>query len=144
MSMTVTNVVDIAAEPDDVWAVLADLPATRSWLPGVVAARVDGDVRVCSMADGQEIHERISDVSPERRSYRFEHLRVPLPVEQSHGVFTVSAGSVAGTSRVVLQTTFVPLDATAGEELSGMVEGAFGQSLQSLRRYVEQSVPWDA
>jgi uncharacterized protein YndB with AHSA1/START domain len=144
MSMTVTNVVDIAAEPDDVWAVLADLPATRWWNPGVVAARVDGEVRVCSMADGQEIHERISDVSPERRSYRFEHLRVPLPVQQSHGVFTVSAGSVAGTSRVVLQTTFVPLDATAGEELSGMVEGAFGQSLQSLRRYVEEKVPWDA
>ena len=104
MSMTVTNIVDIAAEPDVVWAVLADLPATPWWLPGVVAARVDGDVRVCSMADGQEIHERIGDVSPERRSYRFEHLRVPLPVQQSHGTFTVSAGPVAGTSRVVLQT----------------------------------------
>jgi uncharacterized protein YndB with AHSA1/START domain len=144
MSMTVTNIVDIAAEPDDVWAVLADLPATRWWNPGVVAARVDGEVRVCSMADGQEIHERISDVSPERRSYRFEHLRTPLPVQQSHGTFTVSPGSVAGTSRVVLQTTFVPLDPTAGKELSGAIEGAFGQSLQSLRRYVEEKVPWDA
>jgi uncharacterized protein YndB with AHSA1/START domain len=144
MSMTVTNVVNIAAEPDDVWAVLADLPATRWWLPGVVAVRVDGDVRVCSMADGQEVHERISDVSPERRSYRFEHLRVPLPVQQSHGAFTVSAGPVAGTSRVVLQTTFVPADPTAGEELSGMVQGAFGQSLQSLSRYVEEKAPWDA
>jgi uncharacterized protein YndB with AHSA1/START domain len=144
MSMTVTNVVDVAAEPDDVWAVLADLPATRWWLPGVVAARVDGGVRVCSMADGQEIHERITDVSSERRSYRFEHLRVPLPVKQSHGTFTVSAGSVAGTSRVMLQTTFVPLDPTAGEELSGMIEGAFGLSLQSLRRYVEDKMPWDA
>jgi uncharacterized protein YndB with AHSA1/START domain len=144
MSMTVTNSVDIAAEPDDVWAVLADLPATRRWLPGVVAAWMDGDVRVCSMADGQEIHERISDVSPERRSYRFEHRRVPLPVQQSHGSFTVSAGSVAGTSRVVLQTTFVPLDATTGEEVSGVIEGAFGQSLQSLRRYVEDKMPWDA
>jgi uncharacterized protein YndB with AHSA1/START domain len=144
MSMTVTNVVEIAAEPEDVWAVLADLPATRWWLPGVVAARVDGDVRVCSMTDGQEIHERISDVSPERRSYRFEHLRVPLPVRQSHGMFTVDGGSVVGTARVVLQTTFVPLVPAAGEELSGMIEGAFGQSLQSLRRYVEEKVPWDA
>ncbi len=144
MSMTVTNVVDIAAEPDDVWAVLADLPGTRWWLPGVVAARVDGDVRVCSMADGQEIHERISDVSPERRGYRFEHLRVPLPVQRSHGDFTVSAGPVAGTSRVVLQISFVPLDPTAGEELSGVIQGAFGQSLQSLRRYVEEKVAWDA
>lgn len=144
MSMTVTNTVEIAAGPDDVWAVLADLPATRWWLPGVVAARVDGDVRVCSMADGQEIHERISEVSAERRSYRFEYLRTPLPVKQSHGAFTVEAGSVAGTSRVVLQTTFVPLDPATGEELSAMIQGAFGQSLQSLSRYVEEKAPWDA
>jgi uncharacterized protein YndB with AHSA1/START domain len=143
MSVTVTNSVEIAAEPGDVWAVLADLTATRYWLPGVVAARLDGDVRVCSMADGQEIHERITEVSPERRSYRFEHLRVPLPVRQSHGVFTVDPGPVPGTARVLLQTTFDPVDPAAGAELSGMVQGAFGQSLQSLRRYVEEKVAWD-
>src|SRR5436189_5016796 len=98
MSTTVTNTVDIKADPDDVWAVLADLPATRRWLPGVVAARVDGDVRVCTMTDGQEIHERISDLSAEQRSYRFEHLRVPLPVQRSGGTFTVTVGAAAGTA----------------------------------------------
>ena len=66
MSTTVTNTVDIKADPDDVWAVLADLPATRWWLPGVVAARVDGDVRVCTMADGQEIraHYVVNNTDP--------------------------------------------------------------------------------
>ena len=144
MSMTVTNIVDITAGPDDVWAVLADLPATRWWLPGVVAARIDGDVRVCTMADGQEIHERITGLSPRARTFRFEHLRVPLPVQQSHGTFTVTAGSVAGTSRVTLQTTFDLLDPTSGEELSSVIQEAFGQSPQSLRRYVEDKLPWDA
>ena len=142
MSTTVTNTVDINAGPDDVWAVLADLPATRWWLPGVVAARVDGDVRVCTMADGQEIHERISEVSPDRRSYRFEHLRVPLPVLRSGGTFTVTGAE--GTARVTLQTTFDPLDPTGAEELTRMIQGAFGQSLESLRRYVEEKVSWDA
>jgi len=42
----------------------------------VTVARIDGDIRVCQMADGQEVHEKISEVSAERRSYRFEHLRV--------------------------------------------------------------------
>ena len=144
MSRTVTNVVDVNADPDDVWAVLADLPATRWWLPGVVAARLDGDVRVCTMADGQEIHERISELAPELRGYRFEHLRVPLPVKQSYGTFAVTPGSAPGTSRVTLRTTFDPLDPTAADELSGMIQGAFGQSLESLRRYVEEKVPWDA
>src|SRR5262245_25699924 len=143
MATIVTNTVDITADPDDVWAVLADLPATRCWLPGVLSARMDGDVRVCTMADGQEIHERISDLSPERRSYRFEHLRVPLPVRDSYGTFTVSAGAAAGTARVTLQTTFDPADPTAAEAVTEMIDGAFGQALESLRRYMEQKATWD-
>jgi uncharacterized protein YndB with AHSA1/START domain len=143
-STTVTNTVDITAHPDDVWAVLADLPATRWWLPGVVAARMDGDVRVCTMADGQEIHERISDLSAEQRSYRFAHLRAALPVQRSRGTFTVAAGSALVTSRVRLRTTFEPLDPTAAGDLAGMIRQAFVQSLESLRRYVEEKVPWDA
>jgi uncharacterized protein YndB with AHSA1/START domain len=144
MSTIVTNAVDIAADPDDVWAVLSDLPATRWWLPGVVAARVDGDVRVCTMADGQEIHERISDLSAGQRSYRFEHLRVALPVQRSGGTFTVTPGGAAGTATVTLRTTFDPLDPTAADDLTGMIRQAFGQSLESLRRYVEEKVAWDA
>jgi uncharacterized protein YndB with AHSA1/START domain len=144
MPTTVTNTVDITADPDDVWAVLADLPATRWWLPGVVAARMDGDVRVCTMADGQEIHERISELSARHRSFRFEHLRVPLPVQHSGGTFTVTPGAAAGTATVTLRTTFDPLDPTAVEGLTGMIEQAFRQSLDSLRRYVEEKAAWDA
>jgi uncharacterized protein YndB with AHSA1/START domain len=143
MPTTVTNIVDIAADPDDVWAVLADLPATRWWLPGVVAARVDGDVRVCTMADGMEIHERISELPAGQRGYRYEHLRVPLPVQHSGGTFTVT-GNPDGTARVTLLTTFDPLDPTTTDDLAEMIRQAFGQSLESLRRYVEEKVPWDA
>jgi uncharacterized protein YndB with AHSA1/START domain len=141
---TITNVIDIKAAPDDVWAVLADMPATRRWLPGVVAARMDGDVRVCQMADGQQIHEKISDTSAERRSFRFEHVRVPLPVRSSGGTFTVTAGPEPHTATVTLRTTFEPLDPTGAEELAGMIQGAFQQSLESLRRFVEDKRPWDA
>jgi uncharacterized protein YndB with AHSA1/START domain len=144
MSTTVTNTVEINTGPDDVWAVLADLPATRMWLPGVICARMDGDLRVCTTADGQEIHERISDLSPQDRSYRFHHVRVPLPVRDSGGTFTVTPGADPRTSMVTLQTTFEPLDPAGVDELTGMIQGAFQQSLESLRRYVEEKVTWDA
>jgi uncharacterized protein YndB with AHSA1/START domain len=144
MSTTVTNTVDITADPDDVWAVLADLPATRWWLPGVVAVRMDGDVRVCTMADGQEVHERITDLSADERSYHFEHLKTALPVTRSDGAFSVTAGSTPGTSRVTLRISFDPLDPTRAEELTGMIQQAFGQALVVLRRYVEEKVSWDA
>jgi uncharacterized protein YndB with AHSA1/START domain len=141
---TINNTIDIKATPDEVWAVLADMPATRQWLPGVVAARMDGDVRICEMVDGQQVCEKISDISAEQRSFRFEHVRVPLPVQRSGGTFTVIAGSDPHTATVTVRTTFEPLDPTGVAQLSGMVHGAFQQSLESLRRFVEDNIPWDA
>jgi uncharacterized protein YndB with AHSA1/START domain len=140
----IRNTVTVNAAPEEVWAVLSDMPATRQWLPGVVAARMDGDLRVCTMADGQEVHERISDVSDDARSFRFDHIRVPLPVRESGGTFTVSGGTAAGTSDVVLETIFEPLDPSSVEQLTAGVQGAFQQSLDSLRVYVEEKVAWDA
>jgi uncharacterized protein YndB with AHSA1/START domain len=141
---TITNTIDIKAGPDEVWAVLADMPATRQWLPGVVAARLDGDVRICEMADGQEVHERISKVSPDRRTYAFEHLRVALPVRQSGGSFTVAPGPDPQTATVTLRTSFEPLDPSGTDQLTAMIHQAFQQSLESLRRFVEDTRPWDA
>jgi uncharacterized protein YndB with AHSA1/START domain len=142
--LSITNTIDIKASPDDVWAVLVDMPATRRWLPGVTASQMDGDVRVCRMVDGQEVHERISDISADRRSYQFEHLRVPLPVRHSGGTFTVTAGPGPDTAAVTLTTTFEPLDQSGADQLADMIDGAFQQSLQSLRRYIEDKLPWDA
>jgi uncharacterized protein YndB with AHSA1/START domain len=141
---TITNTVTIKANPDDVWAALADMPATRRWLPGVTASHMDGDIRVCRMADGQEIHERICEISADTRSYRFEHVRVPLPVRQSGGTFTVTDGPGMDAATVTLTTTFEPLDPTGADQLTDMIHGAFQRSLQSLRRYVEDDQLWDA
>jgi uncharacterized protein YndB with AHSA1/START domain len=139
----IVNTVDIKATANDVWQVLGDLAATRQWLPGVVAARVEGDLRVCTMADGQEVHEEISDYDAGRRSFRFRHLRVGLPVRDSGGTFVVSPGP-AGASTVTLTTTFEPSDPASADQVSAMIEGAFGASLESLRRFVEEKLAWDA
>ena len=141
---TINNTIDIEATPDEVWAVLADMPATRQWLPGVVAARMDGDMRICEMADGQQVREKISDISAKQRHFRFEHLRVPLPVERSGGTFNVTAGSDTHTATVTVRTTFEPVDPTGIDQLSNIVHGAFQQALESLRRFVEVNIPWDA
>jgi uncharacterized protein YndB with AHSA1/START domain len=141
---TTTNTIVIDADPDEVWAVLADLTATRQWLPGVVAAQMDGGLRVCTMADGQQVHEQISDISPERRAYRFSHVKTPLPVRTSEGGFTVTAGPGARTATVTLTDTFEPLDPAMADDLARMIHGAFQQSLESLRRFIETKTSWDA
>lgn len=141
--MQLRNTIVIDASPEQVWEVLGDLAATNEWLPGVVKAEVDGSKRLCAMADGSEIHEEISDYEPEQRSFRYRHLQVPLPVKDSGGSFVVESGQ-NGDSTVVLESSFAALDPGQEDQLGQMIEGAFQQALESLRRRVERGACWDA
>ena len=69
-----TNTIEIKASPEAVWAVLGDLTATPHWLPGTVAARIDGDTRICDMGDGSQVQEQISDYSADG-----QHIRLAAP-----------------------------------------------------------------
>jgi uncharacterized protein YndB with AHSA1/START domain len=128
---------------ETVWEILGDLAATSEWNPGTVAARMEGSLRICDTADGQEVHEEISDYSPERRTYRFRHRRVPLPVQSSTGRFTVDAGA-GGGAVVVLECDFEALDPALEAEIERMFGEALDQALESLRRRVERGVTWQA
>jgi uncharacterized protein YndB with AHSA1/START domain len=136
-----TNTIEIKASPEKVWAVLGDLAATPDWLPGTISVRIDGETRVCVMADGSQVHEQISGYSAEGRTYHWRHLRVPLPVRDSSGTFTVTAGDT-GSSTVTLHAQFEPLDQAASAEVTKMIDGAFQQSLEALRRFIESGVRW--
>jgi uncharacterized protein YndB with AHSA1/START domain len=138
----IRSTIHIAASPDQVWEILGDLTATREWLPGTRAARMDGDVRTCTTADGFEIREKISDYSRERRTYSFAHLDVPLPVRDSTGSFAVQADGAG--SLVVLESSFAALDPAQEEQVRAMMDGALSQALASLKRRVEQGARWDA
>lgn len=137
------NTVNIDASPETVWEVLGDLAATTEWLPGTVAARMDGQIRTCTTADGFDIREEISDYSPEQRSYSFTHLAIPAPVRDSSGSFAVEPAGHGG-SQVVLETSFEALDLAQEEGVGQMLDGFLQEALESLKRRVEQGTRWDA
>jgi uncharacterized protein YndB with AHSA1/START domain len=134
--------VEIDASPEAVWAVLGDLAATTEWLPGTVAARMEGSTRICTTADGFDIREEISDYAPELHSYRFRHVALPLPIKDSSGVFRVEEND--GGACVVLENEFAALDPDQEEQIAGMFGGALEQSLAALKRRVEEGRHWDA
>jgi hypothetical protein len=43
-----------------------------------------------------------------------------------------------------VRTTLEPRGPSGANQLTGIVHGAFQQSLESLRRFVEDNIPWDA
>lgn len=80
---------DVEIDAASAWQVVGDIADAASWVPGVVAARFDGQTRVCTTADGGEIRERISDRSDRDMSYRYEHLATPAPIRDGHGTLGV-------------------------------------------------------
>lgn len=126
--MRLTNTIRVDATPDEAWRVVGDLTGVDSWIPGIVSARVDGSTRVCTTAEGGEIVERITSYSDDARSYDYAHVVQPLPIENSHGTLSVKADGDG--SLVVWEAEFEP----AAAEVTGMVETAYRQTLDSLAR----------
>jgi uncharacterized protein YndB with AHSA1/START domain len=113
------------AAPADVWAVLGDLAAADTWVPGVVSAVVDGDRRVCRMGDGSDVEEQFLEISAETRTVAVRHVRHPAPIENSTVAFSVAAaedGSVI-TCRASLQ---------GPDQLLGMFEQGYAAAVDSL------------
>jgi carbon monoxide dehydrogenase subunit G len=124
------NEIRIDAGAAEVWAIVGDLAATPEWIPGIVSASVDGATRVCRTADGNEIRETITELSPDARTLSYEQSQVPLPISGSRGTMRVRANG---------QGSVVEWDAEfeAPDEVAAMVDGYYKQTLEALRRRVE-------
>jgi len=120
------NEIRVDATPDDVWAVVGDLAGADRWVPGVISARIDGGTRVCTLADGSQIREEISDYSPEQRRYSYTHTEHPMPLERSTG--TLSVVPDGGGTRVVWDASVEVPDPA----LATMLETGFREAMQSL------------
>ena len=126
------NTIKVSVPSEDAWAIVGDLDGVHRWLPGVTTCRVEGTRRICN--DGQ-IEEEISDYSAQHRSYRYRHLKVPLPVRSSTGEFSVRPDD--GGSLVVWEAEVEALDKTTEDAFVQMLDGLYKQVCESLRQLIE-------
>jgi hypothetical protein len=131
----VENRLDLDLGPQQAWRIVGDVSDAASWIPGVVTVRVDGDLRVCVTADGQEIRERLSSVEGEPMAYRYEHLVTPAPVRDSWGILRVRP--TGRGCAVEWHATFEPADPARADQITAMMRANFAYALQSLRRRIE-------
>ena len=128
---TIDEEIEIAADPDEVWRVLGDPATAYRYVPGITSSRVEGSTRICTTADGYEIHEAISDISAAERSYRYQHVVTPMPVELSRGRFSVTA--VAGGAKVRVEAELAARSPEMEAQLVAMMQGGLRTTLANLR-----------
>ena len=130
-----SETISVEAPAERVWAVLGDPAAASRYVPGVMRSRMEGAVRVCETADGREIRETIRDVDGRGRSYRYEHVRTPMPVRLSRGRFWVEEEGPG--SRVGVEAEIEALEPGAEGGLAEMMAAGLRQTLRNLKDLVE-------
>jgi ketosteroid isomerase-like protein/carbon monoxide dehydrogenase subunit G len=132
---TIRNAVTIDRSPDDVWALLRELSAVTDWVPGIDAARVEGTRRICTTAEGMEIHEEI-ELDDRRRRYEYTQTKHPLGFRKSRGSLAVS-GNGAG-ARVSWDAEVEFADAAQEEQFLPLLEQGYASALETLKRSLER------
>jgi Polyketide cyclase / dehydrase and lipid transport len=74
-----------------VWDAVRDVGAVHERLvPGyAAAARVEGDTRILTMANGAVVRELILGVDDERRRLAYSVIETPMPLKSHHATFEV-------------------------------------------------------
>lgn len=104
----------IEACPGDVWAAVRDAGAVHQRLvPGVlVDARLDGDARVVTFANGAVVREVLVDVNDEARRFVYTVVEGSLPITHHNASMQVFDEG-AGSSRIVWITDVLPDEVAA-------------------------------
>lgn len=129
------NEVAIARSPDDVWALLRDLAAVTEWVPGIAGARLDGTRRICTTAEGAEIHEEIQ-LDDAGRAYAYTQPVHPLGFKASRGTLAVT-GNGAG-AHVSWDAELEFADQAQEAQLLPLLEQGYAAALEALRGRLEQ------
>lgn len=133
--MKIDNDIAIARPPEQVWAILGDLAGVTRWVPGISSAQMEGMRRICTLEDGGEIHEEISDFSDERRRYSYEQSVHPLGFERSQGTLAVKANG--DSSAVTWNADVVFADPTQEDQILPMLREGYAAALANLKEVVE-------
>jgi carbon monoxide dehydrogenase subunit G len=136
----VTEAIDIDASPDEVWALVGDTGAIAGWVPAIESSRMDGDIRHAEFAGGGgSARERIVEIDAPGRSYVYDYLDGPLPLERYRSRITVSgAGDGAHVDWVSELSAGSPEEEAA---LAAAIGAIYRDALAELARQTVSAAP---
>lgn len=130
---TFEKTLQVSAPAERAWEVIGDL-TLMGGLAGATEVKVEEMTRVCTFPNGAVQHERISDYSPDQRSYSYAIEDGPLPVKNNQGRFAVQPAG--DDSAIVWDAEFAPIDPSQEQAMSEMWEGAMDQVLAAVKERI--------
>ena len=103
--LVVTEIVEIAAKPDDVWRLLKRFDALKEWHPAfsessIISGRDGkvGAIRRLTVKDGPSFTEELLALNEQTKSFTYSVIESPLPVTDYLSSVGVKANAAGGTT----------------------------------------------
>ncbi|MCG7632706.1 SRPBCC family protein [Gordonia McavH-238-E] len=122
---------DFPLSATDVWSWIGDTGGVSAWIPAIGESRMDGDVRHVVFTDGAPARERIVAFDEEARTYSYEYIDGPLPLEHYRSTVSVTAAGDDACS-VRWSAQFGAESAEVEAELATAIEGIYAAALDEL------------
>jgi carbon monoxide dehydrogenase subunit G len=119
----------IARNPDDVWNVLRDFGGLASYMPGVDACTVDGDVRTIETM-GIEVKEQLRDLDDDTRRLSYSVIESPMTNLVSH-LATIAVDTEGDGTHLTYAVDVEP------DDLLALFVGTYEASVVALKKQFE-------
>ena len=127
---SVTVSTHLHATPDEVWSKIGDPGAISAWHPAIAASPLDGEHRMCTLADGAQIAEQIDEVDDDNRSYTYRIIESPLPLEDY--ISTIQVLPADGGASLVWTSSFEVSDGPP-EDMVAVIQSVYDAGISALR-----------
>lgn len=130
--MQLTETITLPCSPTAAWAVVGDVGAVADWVPAIRSSTMEGPVRVTTTVGGDEARERIVDHDDPARTYSYEYLSGPIPLQRY--VSRIRVQEDPQGCLVVWTADFTGESPEVEEQLAAAVRGIYRDSLTELGR----------
>ncbi len=131
----VSQSITVPKGADEVWAAIGDPLAVAAFLPMIESARMDGDLRIAAVPNG-EITERILEHSDAERYYTYEVVDGPMKLESYLSKLSVSPQGDGAT--VLWEADFEPPAGVDKAKVAAAIDQTYLNGLGEMRGILER------
>lgn len=114
-----------------VWRWIGNTGGVADWIPAINSSRLEGDIRHVVFVDGEPARERIVHFDDDHRTYSYEYMDGPLPLEHYRSTIAVIDNGDS-SCRVRWSAEFGAESGDVETELATAIESIYASALDEL------------
>jgi len=141
-SLSVVEIVDLAATPSKTWDTIKDFDGWQAWHPAFASTaittgegNIKGTVRVLTTKDGAKFTEELVAHNTASRTYQYRIIESPLPITDYISTLEIKPNKTG--SSVMWSSNFKVNAGASEEEMKKTISGVYRAGLDNLASVIK-------